>query len=273
MGGSSQRRPGIAPGAAFAAEAVSLAVGFALAEPTTLIPDHSTTAAAMPVLFAAGFGTAAALAFALHRRESGTAWWATASGTALLAVMVLLLESGAGAWFTWCAVALLSSFAGIAASHARARRSAPEKRDRTATAPGRFSGKAATALGAVVLVASLCSGAGMDDVDYSGTWTAREGGPTLTLSSGSPGQREEQGNYTLQWGACTEKATWHLYHPLMTNSVQVWLERDTATPPAPDPACLPDAKRVKIYVEGGTAAAPVLGLTGPGGKNWALTRK
>ncbi|MFJ3827658.1 hypothetical protein ACIPWI_06775 [Streptomyces sp. NPDC090046] len=40
MGGSSQRRLGIAPGAAFAA----------------------------------GFATAAALAFALHRRESGTAW-------------------------------------------------------------------------------------------------------------------------------------------------------------------------------------------------------
>lgn len=262
MGGPSQRRLGIALWSAFGTQAVGLAVGFVLAEPTSLRPDHSPDLITLSVLFIAGSGAAVTFVLVRNRRESGTVWWAAASATALLAVMVMLLEAGVGAWFAWCAMALLSSFAGIFASLRRAGRPEPEGGDDAGTPPSRRTGKAAAALAAVALVAAMSMGAGMEDVDYSGTWTARPHELTLTLTGASHGQ----GHYTLRWGACSEEATWSLDYPHMTTSVQVWLHRDVAT------ACLPGPEDVMLRVAGGTVAAPVLDFTGPDGTTWLLTK-
>ncbi|MFE9484726.1 hypothetical protein ACFYNM_39870 [Streptomyces spororaveus] len=263
MGGSSRGRLGIALGAALAIEAVGLAVGFGLSEPTSLRPDYSDPLLGLDVLLPAECVAVAAIVIALARRKPGAAWWAVASATAILAVSVQLLEAGAGGWSTWCAIALLASFTGIVLSLLPTGRPVPEGGDDRGAAPGRLTGKAATALAVVALVASMSMGEGMEDVDYSGTWTAGRDDLTLTLTGGQDG-----GQYTLRWGTCTEQSDWTLDYPQMTTSVQVWLIRETGA----TSTCLPGTKNIMLRVSGGTAAAPTLALPGPDGKTWTLTR-
>ncbi|MFE1875416.1 hypothetical protein ACFW9N_31830 [Streptomyces sp. NPDC059496] len=258
-----QGRQGIALWLAFGIEAVGLTMGFALADPTDLRPDHSDGLLAMCVLLIAGVGSFIALVLALVRQRSGPAWWAAASMTATLAVLVMLMESGMGAWFTGCAVALLAIPAGAAASLRSASRHAPEGDAETGPTPGDGIGKAATALAAVALVASMFMGGGMEDVHLSGTWTADRDGLTLTLTDSRLGD----GQYALEREGCSEKGSWTLDNPPMATSVKARLHQDTTTT-----ACLPGTNSVVLYIAGGTVAAPILDLRGPDGTRWTLTR-
>ncbi|WP_405440946.1 hypothetical protein OG373_27385 [Streptomyces avidinii] len=262
MGGT-QRRPDIALCWALGIEAVGLLVGFGLAEPTSLRPDHSSGLLAMCVLLIAGCGSFIALVLALAHRRSGPAWWAAASTIALLAVLMMLMESGMGDWFTGCAVALLAIPAGAVVSLRRASRHAPEGGAGAGATPGGDIGKAATALAAVALVASLSMGGGMEDVDFAGTWTADRHDLTLTLTDSRLGD----GQYTLQREGCSEEGSWTLDNPAVTTSVKARLHQDTATT-----ACLPGTNSVMLYIAGGTVAAPILDLRGPDGTRWTLTR-
>ncbi|MFD7786881.1 hypothetical protein ACFV4Q_27900 [Streptomyces nojiriensis] len=263
MGGSSQRQPDIALWWALGIEAVGLLVGFALADPTALRPGESDGLLAMCVLLIAGFGAFMALLLALMHQRSGPAWWAAASMTATLAVLVMLMESGMGDWFTGCAIALLAAPAGAVVSLRDASRHAPEGDAETGTAPGGGIGKAATALAAVALVASMSMGEGMDDVRLSGTWTADRNDLTLTLTDSRLGD----GQYTLQREGCTENGSWTLDNPPMATDFKARLHQDTATT-----ACLPGTNSVILYIAGGTVAAPILDLRGPDGMRWTLTR-
>ncbi|WKD34955.1 hypothetical protein [Streptomyces xanthophaeus] len=258
-----QHRPDIALWWALGIEAVGLLVGFGLAEPTSLRPDHSGGLLAMCVLLIAGFGASIALVLALAHRQSGAAWWAAASTIAPLAVLVMLMESGMGDWFTGCAIALLAAPTGAFVSLRRASRSAPEGDAGTGAMPGGDIGKAATALAAVALVASLFMGGDMEDVDFTGTWTADRDNVTLTLTDSRLGD----GQYTLQREGCSEEGSWTLDNPPLTTSVKAQLHQDTATT-----ACLPGTNSAMLYVAGGTVAAPVLDLRGPDGTRWTLTR-
>ncbi|MBT2451370.1 hypothetical protein J7F03_30740 [Streptomyces sp. ISL-43] len=262
MGRLSRRRLGIVLWSVFVTEAVGLAAGFALADPTRLRPDYSGVFLALGVLLMAELQAAVAFVIALVRRTPEAAWWAAASAVAIPAVVVMLLESGTGFWFTWCVVAVFASFVATLLSFRRASRPGPGGGG--GGAPACRAGMGAAALSVVALVAavSMSTEAGMDDVDFSGTWTAPEHDLTLTLTGAPYGQG---GRYTLRWGACSEEAAWSLDSPQMTTSVQVWLDRDEVT------HCLP-ASDVEIRVAGGTVADPVLGLTGPDRTDWLLTR-
>ncbi len=247
---------------ALGVEAVGLVVGFALAEPTTLRPDHSSSMPAMGVLLVVGCGSFVALLVAAIHQHFGAAWWAAASMTAPLAVLVMLMESGTGAWFTGCAVALLALPAGLAASLRHAPRPTPEGDADAGAAPGGEIGKAATALAAVALVASLFMGGGMEDVDFSGTWTADRHDLSLTLTD----EPNKARNYTLELGDCSEGASWVLDHPQMTTSVRVLLFRDATT------TCFPGTRNVILHVAGGTVDAPILDFQAPDGTRWTLRR-
>ncbi|MFG2236021.1 hypothetical protein ACGFNX_39555 [Streptomyces sp. NPDC048723] len=262
--GVTQRRPGIALWWALGIEAVGLLVGFGLAEPTNLRPDHSSGLLAMCVLLIAGFGSLLALVLALAHRRSGAAWWAAASMIAPLAVLVMLMESGMGDWFTGCAVALLAIPAGAVVSLRSASLHAREGDAETGSAPGGDIGKAATALAAVALVASISMGGGTEDVHLSGTWTADRDDLTLTLTDSRLGD----GQYTLQREGCSEEGIWTLDNPPLTTSVKAQLHQDTATT-----ACLPGTNSAMLSIAGGTVAAPILDLRGPDGMRWTLTRE
>ncbi|MFJ4864208.1 hypothetical protein [Streptomyces sp. NPDC088748] len=249
-------------------EAVGLLVGFALAEPTALRPDHSGSMPAMGVLLVAGCGSFAALVVAAIRQHFGAAWWAAASMTASLAVLVTLMESGTGGWFIGCAAALLAIPAGVVASLPRASRPAPEGDPDPGAAPGdgdgTGTGKAATALAAVALAASLFMGGGMEDVDFSGTWTADRHDLTLTLTG--TGEPNDRGQYTLELGGCSERASWVLDHPQMTTSVRVLLFRDESS------TCLPGTRNLVLHVAGGTVDTPTLDFQSPDGTRRTLRR-
>ncbi|WP_406179263.1 hypothetical protein [Streptomyces sp. NBC_01006] len=258
-GMSSQMRLGIAQWLAFGAQAVGLTVGFVLAEPTSLKPEYADVLVTMCVLLIAGSGAIVSCVIALARRKPGAAWWAATSATAIAALM-MLPSAGMGIWFPWCAVALCAPLIGMFAS-LRRERTEPED---TGPGPTHGAGRAAVALSAVALTVSMFSGAGIEDVDYSGTWTTREHDVTLTLS-GSPGGR---GSYTLRSATCSEEADWSLRNPQMSTSVQVWLLRDSMTT-----RCIPGPDNIRLYVAGGTVAKPVLSTTGPNGTAWFLTRQ
>ncbi|MEU2452668.1 hypothetical protein ABZ605_21625 [Streptomyces sp. NPDC012765] len=243
-------------------EAVGLLVGFALAEPTTLRPDHSGSMPAMGALLVAGCVSFAALVVAAIRQHFGAAWWAAASMTASLAVLVMLMESGTGGWFIGCAAALLAIPAGVVASLPRASRPAPEGDPDPGAAPGDGTGKAATALAAVALAASLFMGGGMEDVDFSGTWTADRHDLTLTLT----GEPDGGGQYTLELGGCSERSSWVLDHPQMTTSVRVLLLRDESS------TCLPGTRNLVLHVTGGTVVTPTLDFQSPDGTRRTLRR-
>ncbi|MFD9011513.1 hypothetical protein [Streptomyces sp. NPDC059552] len=245
-------------------EAVGLLVGFALAEPTTLRPDHSGSMPAMGVLLVAGCGSFAALVVAAIRQHFGAAWWAAASMTASLAVLVMLMESGTGGWIIGCAAALLAIPAGVVASLPRASRHAPEGDPDPGAAPGDGTGKAATALAAVALAASLFMGGGMEDVDFSGTWTADRHDLTLTLTG--TGEPNNGGQYTLELGGCSERASWVLDHPQMTTSVRILLFRDESS------TCLPGTRNLILHVTGGTVDTPTLDFQSPDGTRRTLRR-
>lgn len=232
---------------AFSAQAVGLTVGFVLAEPTTLRPDYSNGAVVLGMLLVAGFCAVVSFAIALARRKSDAAWWAGASATALLAVMVTLVWAGTGGWFPWCATSLYASLVAAFVSLLLKR---PEPAADGGGIPARRAGKAAATVAAVALVVALFSGGGMEDVDYTGTWTAREHDLTLKLTDGDYGEGS-RGHYTLHRQACSENADWNLDHPQMTTSVQVWLIRDRITTP-----CLPGTGDIMLRVAGGTVASP-----------------
>ncbi|MFI1645808.1 hypothetical protein ACH4XT_02545 [Streptomyces avidinii] len=265
MGGLWRRRTDIALWSAFGIEAVGLATGFALAEPTSLRPDYSGSLLVPVVLLIAGVGSFVTFVLALIRRRFGAAWWSAASGAAPLAVLVMLLESGTGTWFIVCATAALAAFAGALASLLRGSRPAPQDdgdAGDAGDAAGGGTGKAAAAVAAVALVASVSMGGGMEDVDYSGTWTSDRRDLTLTLTDKPLGG----GHYTLRWGGCSEEDSWVLDYPQMTTSVRVRLLRDATT------KCLPGDRTPLLHVAGGTVAAPILNFRGPDGTRWTLTR-
>ncbi|MFE5560175.1 hypothetical protein [Streptomyces sp. NPDC056544] len=255
-----QTRPGVAQWSVFGAQAVGLVVGFALAEPTSLTPDYTNVLVAMCVLLIAGSGAIVGLVIALVRRKSGAAWWAATSATAIPAVLLMLPSAGMGTWFAWCAVALCAPLIGMFVS-LLCERPEPEGTGAGATYG---AGRAAVALSVVALAVSMFSGAGAEDVDYSGTWTTHERDVILTLS-GSPGGR---GSYTLRSATCSEEADWTLDYPQMSTSVQVWLLRGSGTA-----RCIPGPDNVMLHVAGGTVAKPVLSATGPNGTVWFLARQ
>ncbi|WP_314251269.1 hypothetical protein [Streptomyces sp. DSM 40907] len=116
----------------------------------------------------------------------------------------------------------------------------------------------------VALVVSMFSGEGMEDIDYSGTWTNHEHGVTLTMSS-SPGGRS---SYTVESAMCSEAADWTLDYPQMSTSVHVRPPRDSGTT-----RCIPGPDSIVLHVVGGTVAKPVLSTNGPSGVSWLLTRQ
>ncbi|MGW6704945.1 hypothetical protein ACWGDE_08640 [Streptomyces sp. NPDC054956] len=265
----SRQRLGRVLWSALAIEAVALAAAFALSDPTRLRPDYAGGGLLTLGALAAEFLAIVAFANAHLRQRPEAAWWAAASATAVPAVGVMLLIAGTGGWFVWCGIALLASAAGVLVSLWRG--SPPEPGDGGAAgadgATTRRTGRAAVALSAVALVTAISmavTGPGMEDVDFSGTWTASGRDLTLTLTDGAHGQG---GKYTLRSGECTEEATWNLDYPQMTTSVQVWLNQGEAT------HCLPGGTQVMVRVAGGTVAAPVLSLPGPDGTAWLLTRQ
>ncbi|MGW6576128.1 hypothetical protein ACWGAN_28705 [Streptomyces sp. NPDC054945] len=242
---------------AFGVQAVGLTVGFALADPAALTSDYTNAVVPMGLLLLVGSGAIVSFVIALALRKPEAAWWAATSALAAPAVLWTTASAGMGDWFIWCAVALCAPLIGVFAC---LRRERPEPRD-TGTRPGHGAGRASVVLSVVALVVSMFSGAGMEDVDYTGTWTNSEQGVTLTLS----GPPDGPSSYTLESATCSETGDWTLDHPQMTTSVQVWLLREKGAA-----RCLPGSDSLRLLVVGGTATRPVLS---PNGTAWLLTRQ
>lgn len=256
----SRIRLGVMRWLAFGALAVGLTVGFVLAEPASLSPDYTDISVPLGVLLIAMIGAMVSFVVALSLRKPEAAWWAATSAMVAPALLMMIASAGMGTWFPWCAVALCAPFIALAVC---LRHEQPEPED-TDAGPARGARRASVVLAAVALVVSTFSGAGMEDVDYSGTWTNHEHGVTLTLSSSSGGPS----SYTLTSGTCSEAADWTLDYPQMSTSVQVWLLRDSGTT-----RCIPGPDSIRLYVVGGTVARPVLSTNGPSGVSWHLTRE
>ncbi|WP_406086141.1 hypothetical protein [Streptomyces virginiae] len=256
----SRIRLGVVRWLAFGALAVGLAVGFALADPTSLRPDYTDASVPLGVLLIATIGAMVGFVIALTLRKPEAAWWAATSAMVAPAALLTIASAGMGTWFPWCAVALCVP---LIAMFVCLRHERPEPED-TDAGPARGARRASVVVSAVALVVSMFSGAGMEDIDYSGTWTNHEHGVTLTMSSSSGGRS----SYTLTSGTCSEEADWTLDHPQMSTSVQAWLLRDSGTT-----RCIPGPDSIRLRVVGGTVAKPVLSTNGPSGVSWVLTRQ
>ncbi|MGW3325426.1 hypothetical protein [Streptomyces virginiae] len=244
----------------FCALAVGLTVGFVLAEPTSLRPDYTDASVPLGVLLIAMIGAMVSFVVALSLRKPEAAWWAATSAMVAPAILLMITSAGMGTWLPWCAVALGAPLIAVAVC---LRRERPEPED-TDAGPARGARRASVVLSVVALVVSMFSGAGMEDIDYSGTWANHEHGVTLTLSGSSNGRS----SYTLTSGTCSEAADWTLDYPQMSTSVQVWLLRDSGTT-----RCIPGPDSLLLHVVGGTVAKPVLRTPGPSGVSWLLTRE
>ncbi|KPI23494.1 hypothetical protein OV450_7416 [Actinobacteria bacterium OV450] len=259
-GMSSRIRLGVARWSVFGAQAVGLTVGFALAEPTSLTPDYSDTSVPLLVLLFAMMGAMVSFVVALTLRKPEAAWWAATTAIATPAVLLMIASAGMGTWFRWCVVALCVPLIPMILCFRHER---PEPQD-TDAGPARGARRASVVLSAIALVVSIFSGAGIEDVDYTGTWTNHEHGVTLTMSSPPDGQS----SYTLTSGTCSEAANWTLDYPQMSTSARVRLLRDSGTT-----RCLPGPDSIVLYIVGGTVAKPVLSTGGPTGVTWLLTRQ
>ncbi|MER7826026.1 hypothetical protein ABTX85_26090 [Streptomyces sp. NPDC096097] len=245
---------------AFGAQVVFLTVGFVRAEPTALTPDYTDAGVAMGVLLLVTVAGIVSFVIAMTRLQPEAAWWAATSVPAAPAVLFMIASAGMGDWFVWCAVALCVPLVSMLVCFRYER----PKSQYTDGGPARGAGRASVVLSVVALAVSLFSGAGMEDIDYTGTWTNSEQGVTLTLSDPPDGPS----SYTLESATCSETADWTLDHPQMTTSVQPWLLREKGAA-----RCLPGPDSLRLLVVGGTVAEPVLGTAGPNGVFWFLTRQ
>ncbi|MFK0256184.1 hypothetical protein [Streptomyces sp. NPDC090445] len=249
MGEASRRRLGIVLRSALAVEVAGVVGAMVtLAESTALKPEYEGVFAYATVVLPGAAVAVPVFVFAVHLRKGTAACWAAASGILALVFVTMLAAAGTGPWIACCAVTLFASYAATLVALFGTQR------------PPLLSSKAAIPVALVALAWAAWSASGPgSDVDYAGTWTARQGAASLTMNAGD-------GHYTLQVGTCTEEGEWHLDHPQMSTSVHVWLRREGAT-------CLGGPPQVRLPVAEGMLAIPLVVIPGPDGTELLLTKR